>query len=316
MRCHDNVLYDFSLVWTYLPVLIIILRSCVLLGIFYWWVFAVNLPQHGVLMLCASLVYMDSLLMHSNHFDRSCGHLCACALAVLTQHGVALERDCNPTQTVVLMVCDLLWSACASAEVLGRTTGLSVPLSHLSKVVVCCVFASTRVMFSCGAMGLLQIMFRSTLYYILCSLLILCVPLVRQHERGTSNISFQGSSVVYLCLHVLFVHLYAVIASVMIMVGIHARLIYRTLNVRCERDDDNKLPISKLPISKLPISKLPISNFPINRHGESMHGESMHEESTHASSTQSTHSVSGGQGKDYSELVMKLNAAKKANGMG
>jgi hypothetical protein len=312
-------------VWTYLPVLIIILRSVVLLGIFYWWVFAINLGQHGVLMLCASLVYMDSLLMHNNAFDRSCGHLCVCALAVLTQHGVALERDCNPTQTFVLMACDLLWSACASAEVFGRTTGLSVPLSHLSKVAVCCIFASVRVIFSCGTMGLLQIMFRSTLYYILCSLLILCVPLLRQHERGTSNISFQGSvqgSVVYLCLHVLFVHLYAVIASVMIMVGIHARLIYRTINVRSERDDDNKFPTHKLPTHKLPVNNLPVNKLSINKHGESMHGESVHGESTHgesthASCTQSSHSVSGGQGtKDYSELVMKLHAAKKANGMG
>ena len=117
--------------------------------------------------------------------------------------------------------------------------------------------------------------------------------------------SFQSSIVVYLCLHVLFVHLYAVIASVMVIVGIHARLIYRTLNVRCERDDKSARgadSINKLPINKLPINK---------------HGEGMYEESMHASSTQSTHSVSGGQGaKDYSELVMKLEAGKNANGMG
>jgi hypothetical protein len=92
-------------------------------------------------MLCASLVYIDSLFNHNNHFDRSCGHLCACALAVLTQHGAALERGCNSTQTVLHMACDLLWSACASAEVLGRTTGLSEPLSHLSKVVASAVYS-------------------------------------------------------------------------------------------------------------------------------------------------------------------------------
>jgi len=300
MRSHDNTLYDFTLVWTYLPVLIIILRSGVLLAIMYWWVFTINLPQHGVLMLCASLVYIDSLLMHNNHFDRSCGHLCACALAVLTQHGAAVARNSSPTEEVVLMACDLLWSACAGAEVLARTTGLSVSLSQLSKVVVCCMFASTRVMFSYSSMSLLQSIFRSALYYVLCSLLILCTPLVRQQERGASLSSFQSSSVVYMCVHVLFVHLYAVIASVLVIVGIHARLIYKTLNVRgddsARTDSGNKFSANKLSMSK--------------------HAESLHAESMHANSTQSTHSISGGQGgKDYSDLVMKLQAAKKASGI-
>lgn len=299
MRSNDNALYDFTLVWTYLPVLIIILRSGVLLAILYWWIFTINLSQHGVLMLCAGLVYIDSLLMHNNHFDRSCGHLCACALAVLTQHGVALDRDSSPTETVVLIACDLLWSACAGAEVLARTAGLSVSLSYLSKVVLCCIFASTRVMLGSGSMGLLQSMFRSALYYVLCSLLILCAPLVRQQERCAS-LSLQSSSVVYMCAHVLFVHLYAVIASVLVIVGIHARLIYRTLYAR--GDDAARAD--------------GVSRFSANKLSATRHSETLHAESMHANSTQSTHSISGGQvPKEYSELVMKLHAAKKASGI-
>ncbi len=300
MRSHDSTLYDFTLVWTYLPVLIIILRSSVLLAILYWWVFTVNLPQHGVLMLCVSLVYVDSLLMQSNHFDRSCGHLCACALAVLTQHGGVPERSSSPTQEVVLIACDLLWSACAGAEVLARTTGLSVPLSHLNKVVLCCIFASVRVVFSYTSIGLLQSMFRSALYYVLCSLIILCGPLVRQQERSAPLIGFQSSSVVYMCVHVLFVHLYAVIASVLVIVGIHARLIYRTFNPR--GDDSARMESG--------------NKFAGNKPAIGKHTESLHAESLHANSTQSTHSISGGQGtKEHSDLIIKLQAAKKASGI-
>jgi hypothetical protein len=31
-------------------------------------VFTINMPQHGVIILCASLIYIDSLLMHNSHF--------------------------------------------------------------------------------------------------------------------------------------------------------------------------------------------------------------------------------------------------------
>jgi hypothetical protein len=96
-----------------------------------------------------------------------------------------MDLDCGPTQTVVLLVCDLLWVAFASADVLARTTGFSVHLSHLGRVVVSSIFASTRVMFSYSAMGLLEAMFRNDLYYILCSLFILCAPIVRQNEHCT-----------------------------------------------------------------------------------------------------------------------------------
>lgn len=307
MRSHENILYDFTLVWTYLPVLIIILRSSFFLGLFYWWLFAINMPQHGILMLCASVVYIDSLVMQNSQFDRSCGHLCACVLAVLTQQGAMMEPDCGPAKRVALLLCDLLWGVCASADVLARTTGFSVPMPHLGRVLVSATFASTRVMCSCGTLGLLEALLRSALYYILCSLLILCAPIARQYERGSSSPTPLNGSVVYLCLHVFFVHLYAVVPSVMVIVALHARLIVKTLHLRGERWDDG---------ARAERGSDGGSKSPSGKHSASKHAESVHSESLQSTCSRTAHTIPASQGpKEYSDLIMKLQAAKKASGM-
>lgn len=300
MTICDTMHYDFTLVWTYLPVLIIILRSVFFLSFLYLWLFAINMSPQGVLMLCASIIYIDSLIMHSNHFDRSCGHLCACALSVLTQHSSTLERHGSPMDEIVVVACDLLWSVCAGVEVLTQTTELSTSMSHLTKVVICCTFASTRVIFSSTSLGFLDMILRSALYYVLCSVLILCTPLVRRHDRSASLNGFQSSSVGYMCMHVLFVNLYVIIASVLFIVGLHARLIYKTFHVRC--DENGRIESGCKPA--------------INKHSASKLSDSLLMDNMSSSSTQSTHSISECQKPKLDmDLFIKLQAAKKARGI-
>lgn len=279
MRRHDNTLYDFSLVSTYLPVLVLVSRGAMCVAAINWLVVSMGTQHQAVLMLCVSVVYIDCLLMHNNQFDRACGHLCLCALSVLTQQQY---RVCSNTETVLLLMCDLLWSACASVEVVVRTAGVRLHVSTLSKVVICCMFASTRVALNCEAMGLMQGIFRSTLYYILCSLLLLCGPFVPQSERAAALPAWHSSSVVYICAHVFFVHLYAVIASVAVIVCIHARLVYSTLYVP---SDDG--------LHKHTQASPPHGSFP--------------------TTLGNTASQASANTKDYHELITKLQAAKRAN---
>ena len=119
MRWHDKEPYDFSLVSTYFPVLLLVLRNSFCVLFIYFTSVFLGLPQQPLLMLTACYVYLDIFLMWDSHFDRATGHLCVCALAILTQQQ---QIKCGNSEALILIVCDLLWSACAGVEVIIRTT--------------------------------------------------------------------------------------------------------------------------------------------------------------------------------------------------
>ena len=206
----EAALYDFALVATYLPILGLALRSSLLTSTIFWCLYTARLPFQGVLMLAGSVVYVDSLLLGTRHFDRACGHLCLCALAVLAQQ---ISRPCSDVYSIVLLLNDLLWSVFASAEVVSSTSlvGTCVPV-HV-KLVVGCAFASMHVLVSCAAPSLLEMLSRAVLYYVLCALIVLCAPL--------SPVEKSPHCVLPLCAPVLFVHVYPLIASVLVIVGMH-----------------------------------------------------------------------------------------------
>ena len=168
MRWHENSQYDFSLVSTYFPVLFIVMRSSLCVTFTYWIANLFSLPQHAILMITVCIVYIDSLLMNFSDFDRACGHLCMCALAILTQQQ---QSTCSSSEIVLILVCDLLWSAGAGVEVICRTTRRANGY-QLHKTVACCLFACVRVSFNCDSLSFMQAMCRTWLYNILCSLII------------------------------------------------------------------------------------------------------------------------------------------------
>jgi hypothetical protein len=215
----EVVLNDFALVTTYLPILGLTLRSSLLISVLFWCIHTVKLHSQAVLMLTSSLVYVDALFLGSR-FDRACGHLCLCALAVLTQQH---ERLCSDARSVVLLINDLLWSVLASSEVVCSTTVANQQLPQHVKLVLGCVFASTHVISNCAVVGFLEMLARGVLYYVLCSLIVLCAPFCPNPDRG-------GKGVLHLCAPILFVHLYALLGSVLVIVGMHSRLIYCTVS--------------------------------------------------------------------------------------
>jgi hypothetical protein len=220
-RASEAALHDFALVTTYLPILGLTLRSSLLISVLFWCLYTVRLPFQAVLMLASSLVYVDGLLLGSR-FDRACGHLCLCALAVLTQQH---EHSCSDVRSAVLLINDLLWSVFASAEVVSSTAAARPQAPLHVKLVLGCVFASAHVLCNCAVVGLLEMLARGVLYYVICSLIVLCAPFCPGPERAG-----RGASVLHLCAPVLFVHLYPLLASVLVIVGMHARLIYSTVS--------------------------------------------------------------------------------------
>jgi hypothetical protein len=137
---------------------------------------------------------------------------------------------------------------------------------------------------NCSSIGFMQAMCRTWLYNILCALLLLCSAFLPHHDGVLHT-----SSVVYICAHVLFVHLYAVVASVTLIVCVHARLVYLHVahNSNTHKND--------------------------NVHSDVLH-ESSHMSTTVFANTAFSASAAPIQAhKDYSDLIKTLQAAKRAN---
>ena len=230
--------HDFALVTTYLPIVGLTLRASMLICIIFWCLYTVRLPFSAVLMVSCSLVYVDSLLLGTQHFDRACGHLCLCALAVLTQQH---ELPCSDSRAIVQLIVDLLWSVFASAEVVSQTTLMRTHLPLHVKLGLGCIFASAHVIFTCAALSFLETLLRGTLYYVLCSLVVLCKPL--------SHVDRRVDSALHLCVPVLFVHLYPLVASVLVIVCTHARLIYVNTCMHAGARTQLKSPLTPSPVT-------------------------------------------------------------------
>jgi len=71
---------------------------------------------------------------------------------------------------------------------------------------------------------MMEMIGRAILFYILCSLVVLCSPFTPHQDRSKQH-------VLLVCAPVLFVHVYIAVAGVLLLVSVHAYLIYS--NVRC-----------------------------------------------------------------------------------
>lgn len=156
----------------------------------------------------------------------------------------------------------------------GSISGVRVHLSPQSKALLACAFASAHVLVGCSSIAFFEMLMRAVLFYVLCAIVILCAPFVPLAHSGSER---SACSVLHLCAPVLFVHLYPTIASVLVVVGSHARLIYSSIHRRKQ-------------------------------------------ESGKAEPASDTRGVSPRVGKsseysEYSELAVKLAAAKRAHGI-
>lgn len=214
-KASESAIHDFALVTTYLPILGLTVRGKALVCFLYWCLYTVRTPVSGIIMVCASIVYVDALLLTS-HLDKACGHLSLVALAVLAQQNT---RECSDASVVALLVCDLLWSVCTSAEACNAVSSMRIHVPTIVKVLAACTFACAHVLLACVPASMLEMLVRAVLFYVLCSLVVLCAPFAPTHDRSTLG-------VLLMCAPVLFVHAYLAVAGVLLLVGTHARLIY------------------------------------------------------------------------------------------
>ncbi len=77
--------YDFLLMTTYVPVIVLCGRATIIVLLVHWLVFFLEIPWHTVSMVTVCLVFIDVWMMRSYGLDSVCGYMCMCALELLTQ---------------------------------------------------------------------------------------------------------------------------------------------------------------------------------------------------------------------------------------
>lgn len=229
MRTHDNMRFDFSLVTTYLPILFLCFRAGVLVIVLYTLLYTFALPVTAVLMIAACIVATDAFHNRLNVYDTTCGHLCLCALAVLTQQHKAIH--CYEGAQIAIWIVDFAWCLYASFEVSAVVLDLRIRSSLLLRVFIVQAFAITHVVLSCqhhGHVSILEMLMRVVLFYVLQAVIMLSAPFVPNMERSQDRTQYQ-MSIPVICMQILFAHLYPVAGNVVLFVILHTRLLYSAL---------------------------------------------------------------------------------------
>tara|TARA_B100001540_G_scaffold155612_2_gene137724 strand:- start:18442 stop:19269 length:828 start_codon:yes stop_codon:yes gene_type:complete len=214
---------DFTLVRTYIPGLLLLLRFGLLCGVYIGLVCGLPLLHtrnlvDGVrldimVFTLTACGYLDSWFFKHDNLSKAAGFLAPVILALLTSSS-SLYPDKGPCldipSVVLYYVSSIAWAASSSFCVLNMLLKVTSFDAHIAAVfwgIACMVLLYV----DCHKKGLLELVVRGFLFYLLTILLWFSQTIQPDLERNRFTFSVMHS-----CLHVLFVDPYVVGASVFI----------------------------------------------------------------------------------------------------
>jgi hypothetical protein len=212
--------YDFLLVTTYVPVIVLCARATVIVLLVHWLVFFLEIPWHAVAMVTACLVFIDAWMMRSHGLDSVCGYMCMCALALLTQ---PLKQRCAESTGGFLWFEDFAWSFVSTFEVVSSVSGMCIPVPFVLKISIGCALAVFHVIGSCASIGALEMVLRAVIFYVMCAVSLMCLKFTNVRDAERRNYT---SMIPHASMHVFYVHLYAALAGFLLVLGVHGRLVF------------------------------------------------------------------------------------------
>jgi hypothetical protein len=285
MRERGAESYDFLLVTTYVPVISLCVRAVGFIFLINWLVLKLWLPWHVVVVFTASFVYVDAWTVASHSLDRTCGYLCVCALAVLAQPAQA-GKTCTEGASLFLWCENFIWSFISTFEVISCVSGMRVALPSIAKVLIGSVLALLHAWGACGHPGVLEMMCRAVVFYVMCAVAVMCLKFTHVREIERKNYM---TMIPHAYTHVFFVHLYAMVASILFVLGVYVRLVVKSTQSAPGADIEQAKPDTAKRVDTTHVKRT---------------AEKRHE------------SVGSREERDeHSELLRKLVAAKAASGM-
>ena len=218
----NSLKFDFSLVTTYLPIVSLCARACVLVALLHVALYTVRMPFSTVLMLASCIVFLDIWWSRQSLFDMTCGHLLLCALAIMTQPQQSMP--CSDSVQVALWVVDFVWCLASSFEVCSTAWDMQLRVPVICKLLFVQVLMLAHVCLMCGSnarVSMPEMLVRVLLYYVFASILVLSAPFMPGMDRSHCSICIPVTSV-----HFLFVHAYPLAGSMLVFVLVYTRFLY------------------------------------------------------------------------------------------
>lgn len=218
---------DLSLVKTYVPIIFVITKSILFTCMFYYMIFTMTMQQNVVLMIACCIIYVD-FLFSTSWFERVHGYMIFTALAVFAQPTekllplVAPDHNIGNSESnnIMMWIIDVCWSIFSVFEIPTNFSGVRTPINQVSKIIVHSVCLIVHVCMSVEIVSLTELLFRNGIFTVLCAALVMCSVFLSNVEKDyLQNVSF-------MCAHLLFVHMYCLLSSVMILSVCHLRVVY------------------------------------------------------------------------------------------
>ena len=209
----DEEELNFQLVSTYVPLVLLLARSVLLLTAAQF--VAEPLEEHGALMLVLVVaVYFDAHVFRHNRLNQACGFLCPVALCVL-QGRLRRVDGCDTTfAQVALWAVDMVWAiSCTSYVAIVCYKGYFV-VRVVYAAATWAVCAILHTMASCVPLDVHHQIVRTVLYYLACTLFFYFRYTATCLERGSRDRSCYQQSVLHIFLHVFYVQHYVLLGSV------------------------------------------------------------------------------------------------------
>lgn len=218
---------DLSLVKTYVPIIFVITKSILFTCMFYYMIFTMQMPQNVALMIACCVIYVD-FLFSTSWFEKAHGYIILTALAVFAQprepfsQPIAQNQNNNNSEsnTIIIWIIDVCWSIFSVFEIPTNFSGVRTPINQLCKFIVHSVCLIVHVAMSMEIVSLTELLFRNAIFTVLCAALVMFSVFLSNVEKDyLQNVSF-------ICVHLLFVHMYCLLSSVMILSVCHLRVVY------------------------------------------------------------------------------------------
>lgn len=213
---------DFSLVWTYIPGLLLLLRNLVLLCVYTILVIGLPMtpvtsdhimPYDIIILIMIMLVYLDGWFFRSDTLSRASGFLAPTLLLIITMSASLYPhaRTCSHmTAIAVYYITSVVWAVSSSycvVDMLFRLQTFNVFVAAVFWSMACVVI----VYVDCYKKSIFEIVVRSALYYTLA--VVLWFSQKWQHNIDRNRFSF---TILHTALHVLFVDRFCVGVTVFV----------------------------------------------------------------------------------------------------
>jgi len=209
MASVDSEEINFQLVSTYVPLILILLRSSVLIAVVNFVATLAESP-HFMLLMLFSVVYFDAHLFRLNRFNQSCGFLCPVALCLALTHVASWHGpDVAAHASAALWAVDMAWAVSSSSfvAIVAFKGYVAVDVMYLAACWALCGLAHT--LFAAAMPDASQSVLRAALYYVLCAV---------QHYVKLATVTVDRSvyklAVGHVFWHVLLVKDYVLLGSI------------------------------------------------------------------------------------------------------